>query len=841
MTSNNDFNSLLSQLQELEKSKNYLTIGNTLDRRFDSKMNDIIRKWISNDRLSNEENQFIDLYSNLQLYFVEYCFFDSQSTINNEDIIELFRTCLFRAKQIDDLKQAVIFIRDEQPSNDNINEDEMLIYLMRMLDARSLAYRLCFKELTLPPRNLNNELNLCLTHLHAKNYLYNMKSNNNTNKNMYISYRHQFFIGCCTFAVALFDENKHSLKNDDNKKYICLLAKYIRIVLNIKDFEQNKSFLYCLRGILALLTNCVPTENWMHIINRALANPNDDDAQQANPFNIDLFSLIIVRLLGSKTLRDKAIRSDSNDIISLVDVALIFLNKWYATSRDLDDDDDDGDDGNNNTSSLSDEPNQVLRLLRSSIVVDGKLTTLVDENLNTSRKTNRNKDRQLNTSQIIIPYIDAKYDRIRLMAMSILSTIMNYQDFKDLQEKKPNMAKDIVKLIFDFIDRAIAQGTLQYRGISFELLLRYLLRFLVQDFVKKQTIPYIPKIITYAEQRHLNALKILRKISSSPDMKQDLRNNSELKEFLTTKANALFASDPRMKNIIEQIRQNLAPEHQDEPSTPIDTTSRQAFISYCHRDKYQCDKFVQALREAKLFTNIWVDTSYMKDDMVDTITSAIRQSKVVFVLLSDEYCKSDFCRREWQFTITKKIKVYPVFVQEDFKREAFDWVVFNIGHNHFYKIYKNDELQRLIKNLHSDSDSDEHRKLPNKTVRLSISQTSVPETIETNSLNKNKNSKKKSIANWTSHDIQDWCRKNNLEKWCEPLAHYHGQALIELSRILENDTNLQHISNGHDITVMDVVLFKCELRKLLLQRKTRRKQPKKKNVIEHHSTNISTK
>ncbi|CAF4645813.1 unnamed protein product [Rotaria sp. Silwood1] len=837
MAYNNDFNSLLSQLQELEKSKDYLTIGRTLDRRFDSKINDIIKKWISNDRLSDEEKKFIDLYSNLQLYFVEYCVFDSQLIINNEDIIELFRTCLFRTKQIEDLKQAVIFVRDEQPSNDNTTEeDEMLIYLMRMLDARSLAYRLCFRDLNPPPKNLNNELNLCLTHFHAKNYLYNMNSNNNTNKNMHVSYRHRFFIGCCTFAVASFDENRGYLKNDDNKKYICLLAKYIRIVLSQKNFERNKSFLYCLRGILALLTNCVPTENWIHIINRALANTNDDDAQQANPFNIDLFSLIIIRLLGSNILRDTAIRSDSNDITSLVDVALIFLNKWYATSIDLNDNDDDDDNENNNTSSSLDEPNQVLRLLRSSVVKDGKLTPIVDENLKTSKKKNSSRDQQLNTSQIIIPYIDAKYDRLRFMAMSTLSCTMDFHDFSVLQKKKLNMAQDIVKIIFDFIDQAVAQENLQYKGISFELLLRYLLRFLVQDFVKGPTIPYISKIVHYAEQRHLNALKILRKISSSPDMKQGLKNNIELNEFLTTKAPALFASDPRMKKIIEQIRQNLAPEQQYEPLISVDTNSRQAFISYSHRDKVQCDRFVQALEQANLFRNVWVDRRYMRDDMVDTITSAIRQSKVVFVLLSNAYCTSDFCRREWQFAITKSIKVYPVFVQEDFQRNTFDWVVFNIGHNRFYKIYKDGELQHLIKNLRRDEH--EQSKSP---LDLNESQVTIATTIETNPLDKDANLKKKPIAKWTSEDIQNWCRTNNLEKWRTPLNSYHGKALLELNRMLENDTNLQYIVNGRDINLTDVVLLKCELHKLLSKRKTIRKLPKKKDITKHRSTDISTK
>ncbi len=53
MTDNNDFDSLLSQLQQLKNSKDYLSISNTLDRRFHSTINDIIKKWISNDVLSN--------------------------------------------------------------------------------------------------------------------------------------------------------------------------------------------------------------------------------------------------------------------------------------------------------------------------------------------------------------------------------------------------------------------------------------------------------------------------------------------------------------------------------------------------------------------------------------------------------------------------------------------------------------------------------------------------------------------------------------------------------------------------------------------------------------------
>ena len=541
MASNNDFNSLLQQLQELEKSKDSLEFGNKIDRRFDSKINDIIKKWISNDTLSNEEKQFIDLYSNLQLRFVEYCIFNSDTAENVQIMISKFHLLLFKKAQTDTLKAAVEFIHTQSSNNDNsANEDDLiLVNIMRMIDARSLAYRLCFKNLSPPPDNLNDELKECLTDREAKNYLYDIKSTNATNQNLSINSRHKFFIGCCTFAVALFDKNKGYLKNNDhNNKYIYLLVKYIRIMLNKNKFEQDKSIIYCVRGILALLTNCVPAENWIHIINTALANKHDDNALQANPFNIELFTLIITRLLGSNHIRDKAIKSSSSEATSLVDIALIFLYKWFDTPND--------DDEDNNENSSTNERNEVLRLLRSNTEFGEKL----------------------GAAQIIIPYIDAKYDRLRLMAVSTLSYIMNNEDFKDLPKKKSNMAKEIIELTFDFIDQAVDQVDRIYKGISFDRLLHFLLRFLDQDFFKEQMVSYISKIVSYAKDRHLYALKILRKISSSPDMKQHLIANVELNEFLKNEADDLFVSDSKMKSIINLIRQNLAPEPTEPKTEP---------------------------------------------------------------------------------------------------------------------------------------------------------------------------------------------------------------------------------------------------------------------------------
>jgi hypothetical protein len=230
----------------------------------------------------------------------------------------------------------------------------------------------------------------------------------------------------------------------------------------------------------------------------------------------------------------------------------------------------------------------------------------------------------------------------------------------------------------------------------------------------------------------------------------------------------------------------------------------------------------------------------MKDNMVDTITSAIRQSEVVFVLLSDEYTKSGMCRSEWEFARHIKKKVYATIVQEDFDRDNYDWVLFHISGVLFYKVYKKNELKRLIDILRTNSH--EQPQSTKKTMSGSNESHAVLLSItENNQLEDAENTKNQSIAGWTSEEIQNWCRENKLNQWCEPLANYHGRALLELNRILKTDTYLQHIATNHRISILDVILFKSELDKLVSETAVTPKLSMKKNVAKRRASKSSTK
>jgi len=234
----------------------------------------------------------------------------------------------------------------------------------------------------------------------------------------------------------------------------------------------------------------------------------------------------------------------------------------------------------------------------------------------------------------------------------------------------------------------------------------------------------------------------------------------------------------------------------------------------------------------------------MQGDMVETIVNAISQSKVVLVLLSDQYCQSNVCRREWTYAMKKNIKVYVIIVQENFDKKKYGWVEFNIGDEFYYKMDKNDNFPKLIAHLREALNKkieqvQNRRKSINATRRLSVPPptTTRPEVPTGN----HEYLQKKSIATWTSEDIQNWCNDNHLEKWCKPLTNFDGENLLVLRRDLSNDGRIQYIGKENPLDIFDVARFKREIDKILPVTTKKHEPPTKKQVIKRRTSKASNK
>ena len=269
---------------------------------------------------------------------------------------------------------------------------------------------------------------------------------------------------------------------------------------------------------------------------------------------------------------------------------------------------------------------------------------------------------------------------------------------------------------------------------------------------------------------------------------------------------------------------------------------RQAFISYSHADKDACFLLEKRLEESNLFTKIWIDRNFVRGNITDSITSTMNKCQVVFTLLSDNYCTSDTCRREWNYAMIKNIKIYPIHVRKEFKRTDYDWILFDLLNALYYRLFESDGLDKLIRDLRG---SQEIRPASARNV-LSISSDSTAPSIKSESCSttsnrsrKNSNSNSTSIPHWTSADIRQWCLEKKLDKWIEPLANYHGAALIELQKVLSVESHFQYFLNINGLNGFDLALFRCELNLLISEPRTRqispRKQSSRRNSQKKHS------
>ena len=783
----NDFQELYGDLQQLAKTTDYSSIAQTLTARFDPTTKSILSKWKANATLDQEERSYVHLLSEVESSLVRHSLSIYNRGEEDQENTDLFSRCLFRSNQVKILEELVIFIRDEYSFG---KDDGIVLDLIRMLDTRTLAYRLCFDNLNPPPNNLNATLKECLNHHRAKMCFDEITLPDITPKKRGVN-QHRFFVGCVTFAVALFKKNLSTAVPQMEDKYIYRLAKFVRVILRRPNFEKNELNIYCLRGVLAFLSNCIPTEHWLQVINTALVDPNNIPAQQMNPFNVDFFSLLIYSLLGSKHLQKNATQSEANDEALLVDIALVFLDKWCYTS-------DDEESGETSKTLVPSTSNQVLHFLRST-----------DETHSNPRKPTYFR-----------PYITAKYDRIRLVAFAVLVNVIDYQDFE--KSNPGRMANELVDLNFFFLKRAESKRI--YKGISLNLLFSYLFRFLVQDVVKKAAMKYLPDLVDYARKQEPRALQSIYRITTSSDqsVRTSLAESVELNAFLDKEAKTLFESNLGMQKLHEQIQANLKPppaltEGQWADRIELFTsllplvekdqnqTGRQAFISYCHKDKLMRQKLCDRLEQAKLYSSIWVDEKDMVGDMNSTIAQAICRSQVVFVLFSADYCESDICRRECNYAINKKIPTYYLFVQKDFKKSQVDWVEFLIANNLYYRIYQEGELEKLIKALTNVFNPSSTAAKPTPEVR---------DPQPRGPAGNKRYLSKRSLDQWTNEDVQEWCSDNGFTAWTQHLSKYDGKLLLDLYRTLSVDSQLSNFITINEINIIEVVRFRNKLGEL---------------------------
>jgi hypothetical protein len=254
-----------------------------------------------------------------------------------------------------------------------------------------------------------------------------------------------------------------------------------------------------------------------------------------------------------------------------------------------------------------------------------------------------------------------------------------------------------------------------------------------------------------------------------------------------------------------------------------------------------CKTIQERLLEVNLFTKLWIDKHDMKDNLFETVARAIRESKIVFVLLSDAYCKSDFCRREWGFALEEEIKTYVIIVQKDFNKKNYDWVRLSLVGALYYNMHKNDQFPQLIKHLGEflNKKIEDKQKRNENTNETRMPSPPLPPTPKR--LTGNPEYSKTPIDSWTPVDVQSWCTDNHLNNWHKPLTNFDGQNLLALRRDLMEASYIQYVVKENTLNGLDVSRLKSEVDKILSKTTTTHKTSTKENVAKRRISKSSNK
>ena len=218
----------------------------------------------------------------------------------------------------------------------------------------------------------------------------------------------------------------------------------------------------------------------------------------------------------------------------------------------------------------------------------------------------------------------------------------------------------------------------------------------------------------------------------------------------------------------------------------------------------------------------------MRGNAFDATAKAINQSKVIVVLLSDNYCNSDFCQREWKYAVLEKVQVYVIIVQKDFNKKKYDWVKFLTVDQIYFKLDKEEEMQKFIKDLEEYVQGKNLEKVQVTIVSSTFSKTESKVPVGNRGY-----SQKSSIHQWTTEDVQDWCVDNHLERWRRPLKYFDGETLVKLRQDLSIDWRTQLINTEYDLDLFEITRFKTEIDKAIFPPTIKRKPPTRKFHRKH--------
>ncbi|XP_069131231.1 uncharacterized protein [Argopecten irradians] len=431
------------------------------------------------------------------------------------------------------------------------------------------------------------------------------------------------------------------------------------------------------------------------------------------------------------------------------------------------------------------------------------------------------------------PFLRSDDTFVKLLTLLALAHMMDDKESKALLETD----KAILNFLLEMIRAATKSENRRQQGFSVEELLDGLSRIARNDS-NKTKIMEIPDafgllkeiiIGSKVETEILAGVKIIwelafdktncGKIKASTDLMKRLRElrrhpgNADLANAASYTYFVINDSDEDTESEDDELGQNIADsskvskkkKKKTPPAAPLSTIkpiTEQIMLSY----NWTHQKMLLKVYD-KLTTRgfpVWMDVYHMKGNLLDAMSQAIKESKVVIMCVSEQYGESKNCRTEAQYARKKDKIIIPFMMQRNPNLPG--WLDMMIGEDLYYKFYDfglddqpafEKRMEEVIKAISHHIEPGPPSALPavtappvDRKTDQSVTTTAKPTTEQDTTTKQPKEKKPKQgkknaspLKSWTEDDKDKWLNDNRLTTYagmnqitCEQL-----QFLVKIS------------------------------------------------------------
>ncbi|XP_067664453.1 uncharacterized protein [Haliotis asinina] len=397
----------------------------------------------------------------------------------------------------------------------------------------------------------------------------------------------------------------------------------------------------------------------------------------------------------------------------------------------------------------------------------------------------RQKYRELNAVDTLLPFLKAKSTKVKLTTLLVLTHIVDEVKNKALSADVTvfDFLIDMIKKAWEDVHHRCVQGTTFF---SARELLNGLTALAKNDDNKRllmekgvlKTLKSILKGGTEVEQEE--ALGCIRELSFNDENKSILNADEGVMDVLKEKENSGNAQIAKAAQFTRWglATKKVADSNLKRRQSGLSMTSKQpksghVMLSYSwHNQKTVIEVYDKLKSEG---FRLWIDIDDMAGSTLGAMANAVEKASAVILFISESYFESQNCRQEAEYTYKLKKTMVPVLLQGNYQPTG--WLGIMIGTKLYFDMSPGKDfgakLKELVRELGQNGRiTEEEEKLLDVT-------DAAPKSLSTVAARGGGDR----VPGWTNKDVIEWLKNIGMYQ-CSSLRSLTGEELMFLQHLL---------------------------------------------------------